>query len=342
MQIEQELFERTHVNFSKLKEYGFEKKKDCYYYSKILLDNFKVDIVIDKKGLVTGKIYDLIAEEEYINFRIESQVGKFVSSIREAYRKLLEDIRINCFQKEFFVSDQANRITNKIIDLYHDEPDFAWESAPGHGIFRNPQNDKWYALIMHIDRNKIDKTTTGKVEAINLKLSPATVCKLQQEKGFYEAYHMNKKNWITIILDNTIADERVIDYIKESHKFTETSSTWLLHANPKFYDIIACFNKTDTILWKQPNNIKVKDKVYIYVGIPYKAILYQCEVTEVDISYQYQDQNLLMTKAMKIKRIKQYKKEEYPFDKLKKYGVKSIRGPRHIPEKLEQEMNKRQ
>lgn len=338
MQIEEEIFERTCVDFNKLKEYGFEKKNDCYYYSKILLDNFKADVVINKEGLVTGKIYDLIALEEYINFRIESQVGKFVSSIRQAYQELLKDIRINCFHKEFFISAQANRITEKIIDLYHDEPEFPWVPVSSHGVFRNPRNDKWYALIMYVDREKIDKMTSGKVEAINLKLAPSTIVQLQQEKGFYEAYHMNKKNWITIILDNTIPDERLIDYIKESHKFTETSSSWLIPANPKFYDILTCFDKKDTILWKQPNNIGVKDKVYIYVGAPYKAILYQCEVIEVDIPYQYHDQNLSMTKVMKIKRLKQYKKEDYPFEKLKEYGVRAIRGPRHIPEELENKL----
>ena len=31
---------------------------------------------------------------------------------------------------------------------------------------------------------------------------------------------MNKKKWITIILDNTIEDEEIIAYIKESYNLT--------------------------------------------------------------------------------------------------------------------------
>ena len=340
MQIEEELFERTRVDFSKLKEYGFEKKKHCYYYSKILLDNFKADIVIDQEGLVTGKIYDLIAEEEYINFRIESQVGKFVSSIREAYRKLLEDIKLNCFENEYFTSEQANRIARLMITCYHDEPVFPWESEKGHGVFKNSDNDKWYALIMHVDRDKIDKKKSGKIEAMNIKLLPEKITELLKRKGFYPAYHMNKKNWITIILDETLEDEEIMGYIRKSHQFTETSPTWLIPANPKYYDVIASFDKKDTLLWKQPKGIKVNDKVYLYLGVPYSAILYQCEVIEVNIPYQYQDENLTISQAMKIKLVKRYDKDDYTFDKLREYGVRAIRGPRHIPENLEKELEK--
>lgn len=32
---------------------------------------------------------------------------------------------------------------------------------------------------------------------------------------------MNKKNWISIILDNTLSDDEIMSYIEESHRFTE-------------------------------------------------------------------------------------------------------------------------
>ena len=51
----------------------------------------------------------------------------------------------------------------------------------------------------------------------------------------------------------------------------------------KYYDIINAFNKTDTIIWKQSNNIWAGDIVYLDVAAPISAILYKCEVLETDI-----------------------------------------------------------
>ena len=78
---------------------------------------------------------------------------------------------------------------------------------------------KWFALIGSVGINKIDKNSdsTTEVEIINLKISPNNINELLNKKGIYEAYHMNKKNWITIILDNTLTDEDIMDYIEESY-----------------------------------------------------------------------------------------------------------------------------
>ena len=35
--------------------------------------------------------------------------------------------------------------------------------------------------------------------------------------GFYKAYHMNKKSWISIILDNTLDNEIIYSLIDQSY-----------------------------------------------------------------------------------------------------------------------------
>lgn len=35
--------------------------------------------------------------------------------------------------------------------------------------------------------------------------------------GFYRAYHMNKKSWISIILDNTLDNEIIYSLIDQSY-----------------------------------------------------------------------------------------------------------------------------
>jgi predicted DNA-binding protein (MmcQ/YjbR family) len=36
-------------------------------------------------------------------------------------------------------------------------------------------------------------------------------------KGIYEAYHMNKKNWITIIFDETLKDSEIESLVDKSY-----------------------------------------------------------------------------------------------------------------------------
>lgn len=339
MDIEKDIFQKSVIDYDKLIPYGFQKKEDKYVLSKdILNQSFQVNVEISSSGIVKGSIYDLTFHDEYMNFRIKSQTGEFVSLIRTEFETILEDIKKHCTTPNYFNTEQANRITNLIIQKYNNLPEFIWEKYPGYGIFRNPNKNKWYALIMNINKNKI-ATGNEEVEILNVKLSEEEIKHLLKRKGFYKAYHMNKENWITIILDDTLTDEEIMKYILESHKFTEQANEWLIPANPKYYDVINGFNKNDTMLWKQPRNINVGDKVYLYVASPYSAILYKCTVLEINIPYEYQDKNISMSEVMKIKLLKKFDKDKYTLENLKEYGIKSIRGPRYMPKKLSEKMN---
>lgn len=334
MKIENEIFKRRKCNFNELINYGFIKDDHIYKYTKEILNgSFRAEIYIKEDSTVDGKIYDLDVNEEYVNFRIDAQIGKFVSQVREEYKSILTDIEKKCFTKEYFIFNQTNRIARLINERYQDEPEFAWTKFPGYGIYRNPNNKKGYALVMNIDKSKI-AAGTGEAEIINVKLNSEIIPALLNKKGFYPSYHMQKKNWLSIILDDTLPDEEIMQYIIESHQFTEQSEEWIVPANPKYYDIINCFSDTDTIVWKQSSNIEVDDIVYIYVGNPYSCILYKCKALEVNIPYEYADQNLSMKKVMKLKLIQKYSKEDYPFKKLKEFGINAIRGPRLITNEL--------
>lgn len=339
MNFEQKIFRRHHVNFQKLEAYGFQQKEESYIFSTIFMKDFQADITINKEGIVFGKVYDLNTEEEYINFRIEHQIGEFVSHVREEYTKLLLDICSSCFEQEYFISKQANRIAKIIFEKYQDIPDFPWKDSPEFGIFRNPNNGKWYGLIMSIDRKKLDKTSTQEeIEAINLKLDSNKIPSLLDKIGFYPAYHMNKKNWITITLDDTLTDKEIFSYIEESHNYTECPSSWIIPANSKYFDVIGYFENHDTITWKQPKNIHIHDTVYLYIGRPYSAILYKCEVIGLSISEQDENEPLSTKCVMNLKLQKKYDRDQYTLEKLKEYGIRTIRGPRSMPISLENEI----
>ncbi len=342
MNLEDEVFKKTRLNEDKLLSFGFKKDGDSYLYSETILNNsFRVDIEVDKQGKVKGKVIDLEFNEEYKNFRIESATGQFVTLVRDEFIRILNNIKEQAFDKSFFIGRQANRIAKLIYEKYKDLPDYPFSDDDISGVFRNPVNEKWYGLIMNIKKSKLD-FGEEKVDAINLKLDENEIKELIKKKGFYKAYHMNKEKWITLILDDTLKDEEVMKYVIESHEFTELRSEWLVPANPNYYDIVNAFNNTDTIDWKQSNNIKVNDIVYLYVGSPYKEIMYKCKVEKVNIPYNYEDQNLTMSRVMKLKLLKKYKSKEYPFEMLKEYGITAIRGPRSLTESFSKIINKKE
>jgi len=342
MSIEENIFKRAIIDFAKLKKYGFEKSGNKWNYTKLFMNgDFEAAVTIDDKGHISGAVYEAATGEEFLPLRVENMEG-FAGEVRTEYEKILENIKANCCRINYFSQPQANRLTEMIYKTYGDVPSFPWDKFDGYGIFRNPNNQKWYAAVMNIDKSKLDKKLSGEIEVVNIKLNEDKIQHLLPQNGFYPAYHMNKKSWITIVLDDSIKDEVLFALVEESHAFTTGkinnrhagNNAWLIPANPKYYDIEAAFNKQKEILWKQSGNIKVGDIVYMYVGAPISAVLYKCAVTEVDIPYDYEDKNLKISKVMKIKRLKKYAKDFMNIAKLGEYGIKMVRGPRFCPQSL--------
>ncbi len=122
---------------------------------------------------------------------------------------------------------------------------------------------------------------------------------------------------------------------------TRLPKEWIIPSNPKYYDIIHAFDHTDTIDWKQGSGIRQGDTVFLYVGAPVSAVLYQCEVTETNIPYQYQDKNLKITALMKIRLQRRYAPDQFTFHVLKKdYEIYAVRGPRGVPDSLSEALKR--
>lgn len=221
MNIESEIFKRHSVNFKKLVEYGFKKNKNSYSFEKLFKNSeFKAVVKIDNNGSIIGSVYDTENNDEFLPLKVETQEGSFIGEVREEYKKILIDIRKNCFSENYFLSKQANRITELIISKYGDEPKFMWDDEPFCGVFKNPDSGKWYGIVMNISRSKLGEKDKSIVEIINIKLDTDKIQELLKKDGFYPAWHMNKKYWITITLDETLSDKKILDLLEESYAFT--------------------------------------------------------------------------------------------------------------------------
>ena len=67
---------------------------------------------------------------------------------------------------------------------------------------------------MKISWEKLDKAREGHVEVVNLKHDQ--VANLLLEKGIYPAFHMNKRYWISLPLDDTLSDEQIVKLFESS------------------------------------------------------------------------------------------------------------------------------
>ena len=215
--MEYELFKKCLFDYSKLLNYGFKEENNIYYYEKYILDNnYKICIKIENNNVI-GKIYDLIFNDEYLNLNVDSNLS-FNNKIKEEYIKVLKDIKVKCTKESLFVFKQSNEITNYIKRKYKVNPEFLWDKSSGNGVFRNKNYKKWFGIILSVSKDKLDsKYKQEIIEVINLKLDETMIKELIKMDGFYRAYHMNKKSWISIILDNTLDNEIIYSLIDQSY-----------------------------------------------------------------------------------------------------------------------------
>ena len=226
MTIEQKLFSHMRFSTKQLEEYGFEKKEACYRIDKLFMDgDFTAEIMVYENGTVRGRVIDNMNEEEYIPLRMPNYNGAFVGSVRAAYEELLQDIAAECCTEVAFASDQANRISGAILEKYSVEPDFPWDEGKYKpaGVFRHGDNSKWFGLVMNIDRRLLDKgAAEDMADVLNLKADENKVKRLHKIPGIYPAYHMNHSKWISVVLDDTLADRDVMDLVEESFRLTSS------------------------------------------------------------------------------------------------------------------------
>ncbi len=227
--IEETIFARKRWIESKMLAYGFHKANKTYILEKPFLDgDFKAILSVTLKGQVTGKVIDTITQDEYYQLRQETATGPYVNRVRSAYRSLLTDIADSCCSDVLFASSQANRLTQAILDHFQVKPDFPWEHSAryqSYGAFRHRSNRKWFALIMNVTRDVLNKDgNTSPIDILNVKISPAQGEELRKTPGIYPAYHMNHKTWISVVLDETLPDEKILELIDTSYQLTTTSA----------------------------------------------------------------------------------------------------------------------
>ena len=203
-------------NFSKEKllQYGFREEAEKLIYRKEILDSsFLIEIVFVNSQLLI-EVYDLEFDEIYSLYSVNSAVGETVQNIREHVEKLLSSI--------LGLADESGKISLEIIDYcnnkYGENHVNPFKKHPDILAFVNERN-KWYALLLDVEYNKLNKNTdiTTKVKILNVKYPTDRILEIIDNKNIFPAYHMNKKHWISVVLDKNIKLETIKELIGISY-----------------------------------------------------------------------------------------------------------------------------
>lgn len=338
---EEEVFSRRKFVPQKLEDYGFVQKDDIWTYEADLLGGDFHALLSVNHGMLNGKVIETDFDEEYLPLRVAMQTGETVTKVREAYLDLLHDIAEKCTISSWFKSNQANRIASWIEQEFHDVPDNPFHHDEGM-VFRIPESRKWYGLVMSVPYCKVNKHSRKEepVEIFNLKAKGEDIPRLLKMKGIYRAYHMNKSGWLSVLMNDTVDDEAVKELVRISHayalaagareKLRMSDHDFLIPSNPGMFDVIAALEHSDELYWDQKKNVRAGDHIYLYLGAPYSAVLYQLEVIEDHTHASIWPGGTLML----MKELKRYPRHLIDRRFLRAHGVNAVRSTRRMPAEL--------
>ena len=208
-------------NVNKLLHCGFDLDGENFIRRQEIINELTLTIIIDGRGSVTTKIFDADGEP-YTLHLVESASGKFVGSVKAECERILKDIREQCFDEENFKAAQTLRLVEYIRETFNDKPEFLWEKFPNFAVFRRKDNNKWYAVIMSVPKNKLGLDGAEELEILNVRVEPAELDEIFDGEKYFRGWHMNKRSWLTVRLDETLTDDELCARLGRSHQLAVT------------------------------------------------------------------------------------------------------------------------
>ncbi len=113
---------------------------------------------------------------------------------------------------------------NYIKQTYQTHPEYLWKKFPNYAVFRHQSNNKWYAIVMGVEKSKLGLDGDEKIDILDIKIDPKQAEFLLELPGFLPGYHMNHRTWLTVLLDGTVPDEQIAKLLAASFQATKTVS----------------------------------------------------------------------------------------------------------------------
>lgn len=100
------------------------------------------------------------------------------------------------------------------------EPEYLWSNLPSYAVLRHHNGDKWFGIVMNVPGTKLGLKTDDGIDILNVKVRPEHIGSLRQKAGVFPAYHMNKENWVSVILSGPLTAMEIHELLADSHELT--------------------------------------------------------------------------------------------------------------------------
>ena len=179
--------------------------------------DFEVQIIIDHNEIKL-KVFELPDRLEYLPFNLnEDEGGSFVNQIRSDVDEVVYQVIESCYQ----LKDYRERVFDFVRAEFSTKLETPWAKHPEFYVMKTANRQKWYGLMMRIPYQLLDPQQSGIVDVLNLKVPPLKIVDLIDYQTFYPAYHMNKKHWVSVVVDEKINLEQLQALIRQSYQLVE-------------------------------------------------------------------------------------------------------------------------
>lgn len=208
-------FENKSPDKKALLELGFEKNGEAFIKTYMLLDGeLTLTVRIEKE--LSIYVCDTDFGDEYTLYRVEGAGGSYVGRVREEIKKILDSVAEKAYDRMSYKSAQTEEIIEYCKNKYGDMLEFPWQEHSS-GVIRRRDTKKWYVLLMTIPASRLGINADESLSVMNLHQSEEDVRALIDMRSIFPAYHMNKKYWITVILNGSVNTEKIFELIDKSY-----------------------------------------------------------------------------------------------------------------------------
>lgn len=165
-------------------------------------------------------VYEEPDGELYLPFNTKAD-GGFVSAVRAEVDAAVREISENCF----LLADVKAVLLDYVHRRYGTVEEAPWDYLEEYHTLKTAKRRKWYGIFMLIPYTFLGVKKDGKINVLNLKMNPGDIPALIDYVHFFPAYHMNKKYWISILLDREADIEQIKKLLDDSYEIVERQKT---------------------------------------------------------------------------------------------------------------------
>lgn len=212
--IAEKIFKNKKLNVAKAEKAGFDRQNGRFVFEQKIADEQFLCKITFSETNVESQIIDIANGLPYTLFLVDGAQGAFVGQVRKEYEKVLMRLVETCYEENIFKTENFVKIKAYIEKKYGDKLEFLWDKLLNCAIWRRKDNNKWYAIVMSVAKEKITGEGKEIVEILNLKSDNPK--QLIDNKNIFNGYHMNKKYWVSVLLNGDLCLENVYDLIDTS------------------------------------------------------------------------------------------------------------------------------